>query len=53
MRRGVAGRRNRAHLGIAEHDHLTVGERKVIELDARALRQVGRGPGARDQLRQP
>ena len=53
MRERVAGRGDGLHLGVAERDDLAVGERDVVELDARALGQVRGRAGARDELGQP
>ena len=42
----VTGRRDRPDLGVAEHDHLVVGERVMGELDAGALGEVRGRAGA-------
>ena len=47
---GVAWGRDRLDHRVAELDQLTVGERVVIESNARALGQIGGGPGALDEL---
>ena len=49
----VAGRGQRLHLGVTEHDDFAVGQRVMGELDAGALRQVRRGARALDELGQP
>jgi hypothetical protein len=48
----VSWRRDRAHLGVAEPDDLSVGQRAVVELDAGAFRQVAGRLGGR-QARVP
>ena len=52
VRGRVAGRGQRLQLGVAEAHDLAVGQRVVVELDAGALGQVGRGARARDELGQ-
>jgi hypothetical protein len=52
MRICVTGRGNRLELGVAEPDDLAIGEGMVVELDARARREVRRGAGARHELGQ-
>jgi hypothetical protein len=51
--RGVARRRHRLDHRVAEPHELAVGERVVIEVDARALGHVAGGARALDQLRKP
>ena len=53
MRAGVARRRDRLELGVAELDDLAVGERVMLELDARARGQVGGRAGALDERGSP
>jgi len=55
---GVVGERvprgrDRGDRGVAERHELAVAQRVVVELDARAFREVRDGAGARDQLGQP
>jgi hypothetical protein len=52
MRLSVSGGRDRLELGVADMDDLAVCERVVVEVDARALRQVRGRAGTSDQLGQ-
>ena len=52
MRLSVSGGRDRLELGVADVDDLAVCERVVVEVDARALRQVRGRAGAGDQIGQ-
>src|SRR5215207_7196841 len=49
---GVAWGSHRLNDRVAELHQFAVGERVMVEGNARALRHVGSGPGALDQLRQ-
>ena len=49
VRGRVARRGDRLQLGVARAHDLAVGERVMLELDAGALRQVGRRAGAGDE----
>jgi hypothetical protein len=53
MRERVPGRRDRLELRVAQRHDLAVGERMVIEADARSLGQVRGRPAAGDELGQP
>ena len=52
MRLSVSGGRDRLELGIADMDDLAICERAVVEVDARALREVRGRAGAGDQIGQ-
>jgi len=52
MCRCVAGRSDRAQLGVTELEDLVVGERDVLEVDSGVLRKVCGRAGALDQRRQ-
>jgi hypothetical protein len=52
MRLSVSGGRDRLELGVADMDDLAVCERVVVEVDARALREVRGRSGTGDQIGQ-
>ena len=50
MGRCVARGRDRLNDGVAQLQEIAVSERLMLEPDVRALGEVGRRPGSRDQL---